>query len=70
MWSGGYHLLLCNRLGIKEGLHRCLSETPPALVRPLLIELCQPSIQIGCRRFSFVATRPSISSNIVEDRRF
>jgi hypothetical protein len=47
MWSGSsYHLLLCNRLGINESLHRRLSKAPPTLMRPLSIELCQPNIKI------------------------
>src|SRR3954471_24358118 len=32
--SGGDHRLLCERDGVKEGLHRGLAEAPPTLMRP------------------------------------
>src|SRR3954462_3409285 len=35
--SGGDHLLLCERDGVKEGLHRGLAEAPPTLMRPVLV---------------------------------
>jgi hypothetical protein len=38
--------LLSSWLGVKEGLHRCLSKTRPALMRPLSIEL-----RLGSERY-------------------
>src|SRR3954464_3560455 len=37
MGSGGDHLLLCERDGVKEGLHRGLAKAPAALMRPVLV---------------------------------
>jgi hypothetical protein len=56
MWSGNSnHLLLSNWLGIKEGLLWRLSKTPPTLMRPLSIELCDA--------VEFIERRPMESFN-------
>src|SRR3954447_3389223 len=45
--SGGDHLLLCERDGVKEGLHRGLPEAPPTLMRPVLVVAPDPLIKVG-----------------------
>src|SRR3954451_12631420 len=45
--SGGDHLLLCERDGVKEGLHRGLAEAPAALMRPVLVVAPDPFIKVG-----------------------
>ena len=39
--------LLSHMYTIVPGLHRGLAEAPPPLMRPILVELCQPGIYIG-----------------------
>jgi hypothetical protein len=48
--SGSDHFFLRNRFCVKEGLHRLLSEAPASLMRAVLIELFEPSIEI-CLEF-------------------
>src|SRR3954449_9307405 len=45
--SGGDHLLLCERDGVKEGLHRGLAEAPPTLMRPVFVVAPDPLIKVG-----------------------
>src|SRR3954468_21815891 len=47
MRSGGDHLLLCERDGVKEGLHRGLAEAPPTLMRPVFVVAPDPLIKVG-----------------------
>lgn len=48
-FSGGDHFLLCQRLGVKECLHRRLAEAPASLMRPFLIVRSDPVIKIGLK---------------------
>jgi hypothetical protein len=45
--SGSDHFLLGNGLCVKEGLHRCFAKAPSALMRPVSIELFEPSQKAG-----------------------
>jgi hypothetical protein len=47
MLSGGDHFLLCQRLGVKECLHRCFAEAPSSLMRALFVVLRNPIIETG-----------------------
>src|SRR5215212_4004504 len=47
MGSGGDHLLLGERDGVKEGLHWGLAKAPAALMRPVLVVAPDPLIKIG-----------------------
>src|ERR1044071_4258872 len=42
-----HEFLLCQGKCVKEGLHRGLAETPAALMRPMLVVLGDPGIEIG-----------------------
>src|SRR5437588_3069021 len=42
-----HQFLLCERERVKKGLHRGLAEAPAALVRPLLVVVDEPGIEIG-----------------------
>ena len=47
VFSGGDHFLLCQGLGVKEGLHRRFAEAPSSLVRPFLVVILDPIIEIA-----------------------
>src|SRR3954451_13129992 len=47
MGSGGDHLLLGERDGVKEGLQRGLAKAPAALMRPVLVVAPDPLIKVG-----------------------
>jgi hypothetical protein len=47
--SGGDHFFLCQRLGVKECLHRRLAEAPASLMRRFLIVLSDPVIEISLK---------------------
>src|SRR5436190_10655588 len=46
-FSSSHQFLLCERERVKKGLHRGLAEAPAALVRPLLVVVDEPGIEIG-----------------------
>src|SRR5436190_1073729 len=45
--SSSHQFLLCERERVKKGLHRDLAEAPAALMRPLLVVVDEPGIEIG-----------------------
>src|SRR5215212_1137019 len=47
LWSCRHEFLLGQGECVKKGLHRGLAETPAALMRPALVVLGDPSIEIG-----------------------
>src|SRR5205814_2853338 len=46
-FSSSHQFLLCERERVKKGLHRGLAEAPAALMRPLLVVVDEPGIEIG-----------------------
>src|SRR5436305_11918914 len=46
-FSSSHQFLLCERERVKKALHRGLAEAPAALVRPLLVVVDEPGIEIG-----------------------
>src|SRR3954464_3847705 len=64
MGSGGDHLLLGERDGVKEGLPRGLAKAPAALMRPVLVVAPDPlikvALQFGDRAVDALAERDPI----------
>jgi hypothetical protein len=52
-WSRGHDLLLCQREGVKEGLHRGLAEAPTALMGSLLVVQSDKITPIRSRYWRF-----------------
>src|SRR5438477_7955114 len=46
-FSSGDQFVLCERERVKKGLHRGLAEAPAAVMRPLLVVVDEPGIEIG-----------------------
>src|SRR5439155_19463722 len=46
-FSSSHQFLLCERERVKKGLHRGLAEAPAAVMRPLLVVVDEPGIEIG-----------------------
>src|SRR5438477_7365408 len=46
-FSSSHQFLLCERERVKKGLHRGLAEAPAAVMRPLLVVVDDPGIEIG-----------------------
>src|SRR5947207_15644138 len=46
-FSSRHQFLLCERERVKKGLHRGLAEAPAAVMRPLLVVVDEPGIEIG-----------------------
>src|SRR3954447_9424541 len=67
--SGGDHLLLCERDGVKEGLHRGLAEAPPTLMRPVFVvapdSLIKVGLQLGDRAVEKRSTMPFVCGLLV-----
>ena len=45
--SSSHDLLVCQGECVKKGLHRGLAEEPAALIRPPIIVVDQPGVEIG-----------------------